>query len=787
MIYKSIINTFRYLRRNGAFTAINITGLALGFACSILIIMHVFKENSYNKSLPDNERVFNLVEKSPESPLGNTTISYAISPILAAHFPEIEYFARTENFSSFSNCIVSYQESNSGKIVSFNEAAFYLADSTLFHILQFQFIEGVRENALKEPNSIVLSKETARKYFGNQPALGKALQLNSDQMFNVTGVVDIPVYVTFHFSMLVPITSLRSKSKLEGWDSNGQPFFKLHKAVNYQDFNAKIANFYSELKPESIRNPERLTLSFLPVTERKLYYNKNPLYMLIFIGLVILSVSILNYVNMSTSLVQKRTSEIALKKIAGAGNGFIRWHFLQETALICFLAILLGVSLSYLGAPLFKDLTGSDILPYLQENTRLFLTGSAILWLIVSLLAGFYPAIVLSGTTPLDLFKKGQKTTSGIHSKNILITFQFIVSITLVIITLMINRQYLFMRQMPLGFDNKMVMQIPFNSKLKANYTALKDELKAIPTVKDVCAASAMPAGIPNHSGVTWIDDQNVKHDESFGYAIVSDDYTQTFGMKMALGNEFSTDRQEELKGVIVNETGARMLGYGNPVGKQVLFWGKQSTIIGVVKDFQNNYLFNMVKPMIISAHPKNQDFTKHLFVSILPGDVSQTITFVEKVIRRISPGFPFEYSFTNAEVEQYIDEIKQINSAFQFASIVSILLAMIGLVALTYHATQSRIKEIGIRKVNGARSSEVIYMLNITFLRWIGVAFMIACPIAWTIIFNLLKGFGNKATIAWWIFALAGLLTLGIALLTVSWQSWKAATRNPVEALRYE
>ena len=787
MIYRPITNTLRYMRKNGAFTAINITGLALGFACSILIIMHVFKENSYNKSLPENERVFNLVEKSPDSPLGNTTISYALTPMLASHFPEIEYFARTENFSTFSNCIVSYQGNNGGNMVSFNEAAFYLADSTLFHILQFPFTEGVRGDALKEPNSIVLSKETAQKYFGNEPALGKTLLLNSEQMFNVTGVVDIPVYVTFRFSMVAPITTLRSKSKLEGWDSNGQPFFKLHKAVNYKDFNAKIAHFYSEVKPESIRNPERLTLSFLPITDRRLYYNKNSLYLLIFIGLVVLSVSILNYVNMSSSLVQQRTSEIALKKISGAGNQLIRLQFMQETAMICFLAILLGISLSYLGAPLFKALTGSDILPFLNNNTGLFISGSVMLWLTVSLLAGLYPSIILSGTKPLNLFNKERKSTSGIHSKSILITFQFIVSITLVIITLMVNRQYLFMRQMPLGFDNRMVMQIPFNSKLKTNYTNLKDELKSIPLVKDVCAASAMPAGIPNHSGVTWIDDQNVKHDESFGYAIVSDDYIQTFGMKMAIGNEFSAARQEELKGVILNETGAIRLGYKDPIGKQVLFWGKQNTIIGIVKDFQNNYLFNTVKPMIISAHPKNQDFTKFLFVSIVQGDIGQTISSIEKIMKQVSPGFPFEYKFTNAEVDEYIDEIKQINSAFQFASFVSILLAMIGLVALTYHATQSRIKEIGIRKVNGARSSEVVYMLNVTFLRWIVVAFVIACPIAWIIILNLLKGFGNKATIAWWIFALAGLLTLGIAMLTVSWQSWKAAMRNPVEALRCE
>jgi putative ABC transport system permease protein len=257
--------------------------------------------------------------------------------------------------------------------------------------------------------------------------------------------------------------------------------------------------------------------------------------------------------------------------------------------------------------------------------------------------------------------------------------------------------------------------------------------------------------------------------------------------MKMALGDEFTRERQEELKGVIINESAAKQLGYENPIGKSVNFWGKQNTIIGVVKDFQNNYLFNRVRPMILSAHPDNQGFTKYLFVSISPGDISGTISKIEKTIQKFSPEFPFEYSFTNVELDGYINEIKQINSAFNFGSFISLLLAVMGLVALAYHTIQSRIKEVGIRKVNGARSSEIVVMLNSTFLRLVIIAFVIASPVAWLIVSRLLQGIENRTTISLWVFALGGLLTFGIALITVSWQSWRAATRNPVEALRYE
>lgn len=777
----------RFLSKNAAFTILNVLGLAIGFTCSIFIFMHVSKEKSYNKVIPEHERVFYLLQKSPESPLGNTTISYVLPVLLSEYFPEIEHYARTENFSSYSNCVVSYQPEGKDGLLSFNEREFWLADQELFEIVQYPFVEGSRETALKEANSIVLSKTTAQKYFGNEPALGKTLVFNNDQFFMVTGVVDIPQYVTFTFSMVAPLSSFRSEEYLKGWDSNGDPLFKLNKNVDYKAFNEKIQQFYAELKPSHIQNPDLLTLSLLPAAQRRLYYNKNPLYLLIFVGIVVLVVSILNYVNLSTSMVQKRTSEIALKKISGAAKGVIVAQFIQETTIIGFIAVLLGGFLTVIGHPVFKMLTGSDIYPFLQDHISVFIGISLLLWIIVTVLAGFYPAMVLSGVRPLLLFQKGKRSLTGIQGKNVLITFQFIISILLVILTLMVTKQYRHMAQMALGFNNNMVMQVPLTNHLKSNYSSLKDELTKIAGVKNLCAASSMPAGIPNHSGVTWTNDKGERHSESFAFAIVSEGYTQTFDMNMAIGNEFVAEKPEDMKGVLINETAAKFLGFENPLGKQINFWGKESSIVGVVCDFQNNYLFNQVKPMVMSAHPKNQEFTKFLYVSIAPGNIENTLKDIEKTIKQISPGFPFEYSFTNAETESYINEIKEINNAFRFASIISILLASIGLVALSYHATQARIKEIGVRKVNGARTIELARLLNGSLVRNITIAYTIACPIAWLIVNGLLQGIENRTTISVWIFLFAGVLVGAVALITVSVQSWKAASRNPVEALRYE
>ena len=486
MILK-IKDLFRFLRSNGVFTALNIAGLAFGFACAMLIILHVSKEYSYNSQIPDSERVFQLVQKSPDSPLGNTTISYELTPLLAGRFPEIECAARTENFSQFSSCIVSLQSSSDSTIKSFNETSFCLADRSLFEIIRYPFTEGSPENALKELNAVVLSKETAEKYFGNTSALGKTLTLKRDKVFKVTGVVDIPDYVTFKFSVLAPLNTLRSESYLQGWDSNGEPYFKLKKHVDYREFNKKIEHFYSEFRPEQVRFPEQLTLSLIPLTERRLYFNKNPLYLVVFIGFVVLGVSILNYINMSTSFVQKRSSEIALKKISGANRTAIGLQFLQETALICFLAIVAGIALTWFAMSLFKALSGSDVLPFFKSHVRLFIMSSLILWITGTVLTGFYPAVVLSGVKPLTLLGKTDRPQIKLSGKSGIITFQFVISIMLVIITLMIGRQYNYMEKLPLGFDNELVMQIPFSDALKNNYTSLKDELEKIPSVRDAC------------------------------------------------------------------------------------------------------------------------------------------------------------------------------------------------------------------------------------------------------------------------------------------------------------
>ena len=784
---KQLKIAFRFLRNNGTFTTLNIVGLAFGFTCAILIMMHVGKEKSYNTSIPEHERVFYLVQKSPGSPLGNTTIAYALPTLLAEHFPEIEYFSRTENFSQFSNCIVSYRAEGKNEFLSFNERSFYLADNDFFQIMQYPFLEGSKESAFNGLNSVVLSEETAEKYFGDEPALGKTLVLNNDKFFTVSGVVDIPEYVTFSFSMIAPIESLRDESKLSGWDSNGEPFFKLNKSTDYTVFNRKIKNFYSEISPDNVRDPEHLTLSLIPAADRRLYYNKNPLYLLVFIGIVVLAVSVLNYVNLSTSLVQKRTSEIAMRKISGAGRWRIGKQFIRETAIISFLAVVTGALLAKLGSPVFKSLTGSDVQFYLDNHLKLFIEGSLILWLIVTLAASFYPAMILSGVRPLSVFKKEKKSGTGIRSKNVLITFQFVISILLVVITLMVNKQYRYMSEMPLGFDNKMVMQIPLTNTLKTNYTSLKSELGKIAEVKSLCTASSMPAGIPNHSSVSWTDDKGEKHEDSFAFAIVSDGYTQTFDMKMAMGNEFVAEKPGDLKGVLINEAAAKQLGFEHPVGKQINFWGKENPVVGVVSDFQNNFIFNRVKPMVMSAHPDNQGFTKFLFVSLVPGNIEQTIKQIEKTVKEISPDFPFEYSFTSAEVASYINEIKQISNTFRFASIISIVLAIVGLIALTYHATQARTKEIGVRKVNGARNVEIMALLNKASVRNIVIAYVIASPVAWMIIYKLLQGIDNKTTITLGVFLIAGFAVGAIALLTVSFQSWNAATKNPVEALRYE
>ena len=300
--------------------------------------------------------------------------------------------------------------------MSFNESSFYLADASFFNIIKYPFVEGVREMALNAPNAIVITEETSKKYFGNEPALGKNLVLNGKHNFTVSGVVKIPDYVTFHFSMVAPMTTVRSAQNLAGWNSNGRSIIKLKRGVDVNGFNEKVKHYYSNFNPTVVRNPEQVTLELLPINKMRLHYNSNPLYLLIFIGSVILIVSILNYVNMFTSLTQKRKSEIALKKISGANDNMIGRQFMQETFVICFCAVLLGIFVARIGIPTFQDITGSDVLPYLNSHITLFIITSVVIWIVISIAAGFYPSLLLAKVKPLILVGKG-KTTNNLSFK----------------------------------------------------------------------------------------------------------------------------------------------------------------------------------------------------------------------------------------------------------------------------------------------------------------------------------------------------------------------------------
>ncbi len=772
----------RYLGKNIGFTTVNILGLAIGITCSITITTHTIKEYSYNQDIPGHEQIFHLLKKSQDDARGSTYITYGLAPKLAERFSEIKHFTRFENYANFSDCSVTIR-TDDGEMKTFSEDEFYVADSSFFNVFAFPFLEGDPSNSLNTPDGIVLSEETAKKYYGNNSAVGNTLIFNSTQYYTVTGVVKIPDYVTVDFDLLAPIYTVYSPGMLNrvGGNQNGEPYVRLEPNVDYKLFGAKIRHFYDEFVNEA--NADTIHLSLFPIADRRLYFDSEAQYLLIFIGLVVLAISIFNYINMSVSLVGKRHGEIALKKISGASRKSIAMQFMLETSTMCFVAIVLGMVLTFVGAPLFEQLTGSDIKPFILSHSELFAGYGLITFVVLIVATGFYPAMILSGMKPVLLLNQGKQR---MKSKGILVTAQFAIFIILIIMTLTISRQYKLMTEMPLGFENEFVMQIPFSDELKNKGEFLIEELRKTPGVNYAAAGSTSPVGIPHNYGVKWIDKGGTQREQSMSFAIVTDGYTKTFQMEYIDGKPFD-NRPNGREGVIINESAARILGFDRAVGELVDFWGIECKVIGVVKDFQNNYLYNEIEPMIFFADPNRQAFTKFLFVSLNPNSAAQTISDIEKLVMDVSPATVFEYTFTSAIVKEYLETVLQINRAFLTGTIMSIALLIIGMIALTQHSIQAKIKEIGIRKVNGARIYEVILSLNKRYFIWIGIAFLIASPFSWYTVNFFLENFAYKTELSWWIFALAGLLALGIALLTVSWQSWKAATRNPVEALRYE
>jgi len=774
----------RNIRRYSTHSILNISGMAIGMACAILILLWVQDEWNYDRHFEHADDLYRVIEKQ-KSPNGEVsmfapTLS-AVAPGLKNEFPEIIRSSR-----------VIHTPLALKKRDEFIEETVVVVDKDFLKMFNLKFIRGDINTALDDPHNIVITEETAHKYFGNEDALGKTLP-SRGYMVTVTGVVKpFPHNSHLQFNFLVPIEWLTgSGGNINDWRDPGRSYsyVELKKGTDSKLVDKKIQNFIIKHKKGTdaeifLQNIKKIHL----YSSRKYSYDisgHGDITYVTILGLIavfILLIACINFMNLSTAQSVQRAREIGVRKVAGANKQKIIVQFLGESLLIVFVALGFAMILVELLLPGYNGLTGKQLAVSCQSvGLYISLIGTV---LFCGLLAGSYPALYLSSLKPIDIMNGViNKNPGNAQFRRALVVFQFSLSVLLIICTIIVSAQLNYMQNKKLGYnkDNIGYFMFPIrpgDPKLEA----LKKELNNNPDILSVTKGNS-PLNLEFTSGgFSWAG-KKAGDDVLFHRLDTDEDYAKTFQLELKEGRFFSSEFPTDNTAAVINEKAAEFMGLKNPVGEVLTTpWGAKLTIIGVLKDFHFQSLHYKIEPLIMKKGESN-----NLIVKMKPDHILATVESINKTFKSFSPGLPMDFHFLDDDFDNLYRTEQRMSKIFSYFSLLAIVISCLGLIGLSLFMTELRTKEIGIRKVNGAKPIEIFSLVSKEYIVWVLISVIIASPVAWYAMHRWLENFAYKTELSWWIFALAGLLALGIALLTVSWQSWKAATRNPVEALRYE
>jgi putative ABC transport system permease protein len=808
MVKNYIKIALRNLWKSKGFSAINIIGLAIGLATCLLITLFVLDELSYDRYNTKASRIYR-VDGDMKFGSRQSTLAVeadAMGPTLKKDFPQVEQYVR---FRKIGGLLIKKGSEN------VQENSVIYADSTLFDVFTLPMIDGDPKTALREPNSIVLTATTARKYFNTTQVAGKNVIINNRDNYKITGVIkDIPSQSHFNFDFFVSMATLE-ESRRNNWMSNNfNTYIVLKKEADPKQLEAQfdalvekyvgpqimqlLSNSLDDIKKSG--NYERHVLT--PLTRIHLYSDKvselgansSIQYVYIFsaIAFFILLIACVNFMNLSTARSANRAREVGVRKVLGSLKGNLVMQFLTESILISCIALLLAGVLTYTMLPYFNQLAAKDIKIQILASPWL-LPGLLLLVLITGLLAGSYPAFYLSSFKPIQVIKG--KLAAGFKTswlRSGLVVFQFVISIILIIATLVIYRQLHFIRSHKPGFNREQVLVIHNSTPLGNKTKAFREELVKLPGVENATITSYLPTnGWRNENPLFADPGLDQKRAVSMQTWDVDDQYIPTLGMKLASGRNFSREFLTDSGGVIINEAAARKYGFTDPIGKSLYYIRDINNkddisvlrIIGIVKDFNFNSLRQQVTPLALMLSESRGNMALRIRSSNIPQLVAQ----IEKKYKAMAPGQPFDYTFMDEDFNNlYRTEQRMGVLAISFSAL-AILIACLGLFGLAAYAAEQRTREIGIRKVLGATVSNITTMLSKDFLKLVMLAAVIAFPLAWWVMHTWLQDFAYRTNISWWVFIMAGLVAALIAVVTVSFQTIKAALMNPVKSLKME
>jgi putative ABC transport system permease protein len=800
----------RQLRKQKMYSAIKIGGFALGIAACLLIALYIRDELSYDKSYPAAQRIFRLTGEYDDNGKTETGADWPAPMALAlrSDFPEVQASGRLmphELFYGAGNNELRRVDQTENTY----EQKFSYADQYLVNMLELPMVYGNRATALSEPNSMLISKRKADKYFPNENPLGKLMILNDDKnkIYKIGGVMEnLPTSSHIQYDFLLTMSGYQLwNGEQQDWMSSNYPTYVLLKpGASAAALQAKLKLILTKyylpiMKQSGNKQAEDFTkkakLLLQPITDihLKSYAIDDGLekgdirFVWLFGGVAcfILIIACINFINLSTAKSANRAKEVGLRKVVGSSRSSLVKQFLSESLLFSIVSFLLGIALAALLLPFFNLLAAKSI--HFPWTEWWLFPVTIVSSIVVGFLAGIYPSFYLSAFKPI-LVLKGQVSRGSKNSilRNGLVVFQFTISIILIIGTLVIYRQTHFLLTKNAGFDKDQVMLIEGANTLGDKTTSFKDELLKIPQVKSVSVSDYLPISGTKRNGNTFYKDGRTKEDIGVGAQkwVVDLDYMKTFGMRLAAGRNFSKEMPSDSSAIIINHAMATQLGLKDPLGQMITNGWEHFRVIGVVEDFNFESMRQSVGPLCFTL---GKNYSSILSVKMSGSAAKDLIASVTPVWKRFSPSQPLRYTFLDESFAKMYADVQRMGRIFTSFSIFAIVIACLGLFALSAFMAEQRTKEIGVRKVLGASAASIARMLSKDFAKLVLIAMIIASPLGWLAMNKWLQDFAYRVPISWWIFALAGFVVVAVALLTVSFQAIKAAFSNPVDSLRTE
>ena len=795
MLKNYLIIALRNIKKNKVYSLLNILGLAIGMAAFILIFLYVRYELSFDRWHQNSDRIYRVVQQQfGNMYLGSDRFAVTPGPLAAAlmeDFPEVESATRIDNFreSPF-----SYREKH------FVEKSGLWADPNFFKVFSVDLTLGDPETALSDPYSILLSESQAKKYFDDTDPLGKTVLYNNEHDLIVTGVFKaFPKNSHFSCDIILPFDAQAtfSNRNLDTWGSNSfYTYFLLQDNADPEALEDKLQALIKKYSKGKGWDSAEHYLQ--PLTRIHLYSNINfeiapnsnikYIYLFSSIAILILFIACINYINLATARSAKRSKEVGLRKVVGANRPQLFRQFLGESTLITFISLLLTLGLIALSLPAFNKFVERNI-TFNPINNPGLLIGILITFAAVALLAGGYPAAYISKFRPISALKNSSdRGKKSVFVRNSLVVFQFVISILLILSTVVVRSQLQFIQNREMGYNREHIVVLrPRDTNLRRQIDIFKAELKGNPGILNVSTSTSLPNHINSSTSAGWPgkpEDLEIPI-----YASEGDyNFVDVFELKIALGRNISREYPSDVNGAfLINESALKAIGWENPLGKEFSRWGNSKPagqIVGVLKDFHMHSLHQEIEPLYIYLRPESYSY---LSIKIRSENIPSTLAFIEKTFNTFSPSYPFEYSFFDEVFDRAYKAEQKIGRLFNTFSLLTIFIACLGLFGLASFTAETRTKEIGIRKVLGASVPSIIRLLNQEYVKKVILAAFVAWPLGFYAMSKWLENFHYRIKLGVFPFLAAGLIALVIALISVSFQTFRAAATNPADSLHYE